>query len=228
MWMERMGWVWGAGKGLAVMLMVGGVCELGRWSPRALGTWTALHAAARAGDSRTLAELLARGCEVDRTDLTGMTPLHAAAMSGSPDAVGVLLDAGADIDAPDRSGNTALLCALQCGQVETALGLIERGADVRKAGSSGRTPLHMAALLNELDLIGALLERGADANALDDSGLAPLNTASNQGHPEFVRELARWRHGAPGPQAACDAWPATPHSDSSGRTSPAGSCAALQ
>src|SRR5579859_7890853 len=118
MWKERMGWVWGAAKGLAVVLMVGAVCEAGRWSQRAPGTWTPLHAAARAGDARALADLLVHGGDVDRSDLTGMTPLHAAAMSGSPDAVNLLLDAGADINAVDRSGNTALLCALQCGQVE--------------------------------------------------------------------------------------------------------------
>ena len=81
---------------------------------------TALHLAAFAGDSRTVASLLAVGAQVNARDDDGQTPLHAAAMSAFAHAARVLLAAGADVNARDSTGATPLDVALAEPRVHRA------------------------------------------------------------------------------------------------------------
>jgi len=96
----------------------------------------ALHSAARAGDTKTVIELLDKG-EYNVNELSyGCTPLYFAAWDGRIETVRLLLDRGADIHAKcggNIQGWSALLVAIHSGQTDVARLLIERGADVDDA-----------------------------------------------------------------------------------------------
>ena len=119
--------------------------------------YTPLHYAARAGDARCVAALLAAGAPVDaRTTGAGATPLMRAAAGGHAGVVEALLAAGADAAAVDGDGETAahkaaagghagvlatlLAAAPGCGGVRDRRGRTP-GERVGGLGSfSGRTP----------------------------------------------------------------------------------------
>lgn len=60
--------------------------------------WTALMFAAESGPKKRVAELLARGAEVNATDRDGKTALMIAVEAGNMDTARVLVKAGADVD----------------------------------------------------------------------------------------------------------------------------------
>lgn len=66
-----------------------------------------------AGQSRTIAKLLAAGAAPDARDRSGVTPLHRAVRTRSAAAVGALLDGGADAHRRNGSGSTPLHLAVQ-------------------------------------------------------------------------------------------------------------------
>ena len=66
-----------------------------------------IHAAAFAGDSDTVARLLTRGGDTNKTCPKGRTPLVYALHSGSRVCIDVLLAHGADPNVPDAEGVTA-------------------------------------------------------------------------------------------------------------------------
>jgi ankyrin repeat protein len=58
----------------------------------------ALRAAARAGDSRSVQRLIAKGADIHSRSKSGMMALHTAALHGHPQVVGLLLQLGSDVD----------------------------------------------------------------------------------------------------------------------------------
>jgi ankyrin repeat protein len=65
--------------------------------------WTALHWAARHGQTEQVRTLLEQG-DLEARDLQGRTPLHIAVLSGHEAVVDVLIEAGADVNARDNWG----------------------------------------------------------------------------------------------------------------------------
>jgi len=72
---------------------------------------TALHYAARSGQTAATVVLIARGAQLNATDDLGSTPLHWAALEGHADIVERLIIAGADLNARALNGRTALTLA---------------------------------------------------------------------------------------------------------------------
>ena len=72
----------------------------------ALGT--ALHIAARKGNTQTVNFLLGAGANPDVQNNHGETPLHEATQMGRTEAVQLLLDEGANPDARNKRGETPL------------------------------------------------------------------------------------------------------------------------
>ncbi|XP_065189071.1 serine/threonine-protein phosphatase 6 regulatory ankyrin repeat subunit C-like [Sycon ciliatum] len=82
---------------------------------------TALHFAARSGDSNTVERLVALGADLQRKDSKRRTPLHYAALKARFHAVQTLLRLGSKVDATDNEGNTAAVCcALELPHVHEA------------------------------------------------------------------------------------------------------------
>ena len=75
-----------------------------------------LLAAARKGQTREIAALLAKGARIEAAGKDGRTPLMIAAWRGHAAAVQLLLDRGANPAARDRDGWTAYALALTAGR----------------------------------------------------------------------------------------------------------------
>ncbi len=127
---------------------------------------TALHWAAKHGDSNLAGALIKAGASVTAgTRLGQYTPLHLAATSGATAVVRALVDAGADINAVTTTGAAPLHFAAASGSSEAIAALLDRGADVNvREPQWGQTPLMFAAGSGRTAAMKTLLSRGADAS----------------------------------------------------------------
>ena len=82
-----------------------------------------LHDAARNGDTKAIARLLAAGAVVYVQDAYGNTPLHRAADNGQLAAIAALRGAGADVNARNKEGSTPIQLALRNGNEAAAAAL---------------------------------------------------------------------------------------------------------
>jgi ankyrin repeat protein len=138
-----------------------------------------LHAAARAGNEREVARLIAAGAVVDAGEFRGRTPLHLAAGIAASEVVAMLLAAGADPTALSTFKTTPLheMARGVVGAADARLGIIDRllaaGCPINAVDSVGRTALWYAAATGttpwsaeQLTVRGhvlqRLLDRGAD------------------------------------------------------------------
>jgi ankyrin repeat protein len=102
---------------------------------------TALHYAAREGQAKAAALLLARGADVNARDHSGQTALHWAATAGQEDVAEVLIASGADVNLKSSlSGWTPLHLAAKLGRTNFAALLLSHGADVGIKDKSGAAP----------------------------------------------------------------------------------------
>ena len=131
-----------------------------------------LLAAAAAGNTAVLGELLDRGVPVDsRRPPNGDTALLISAGDAErPDAARLLLSRGADPNARDWMGRTALFRAasgVNTGMIEL---LAEHGADPNIQDNTGRTALMTAADLCWYWNVQALLAHRSDPAIRDQRG----------------------------------------------------------
>jgi ankyrin repeat protein len=152
---------------------------------------TALHHAARRGDSEIVRRLLAAGARVDARDRYQCTPLHVAAGAAGAEVVAALLDAGAPAAAADLFGATALHAAAEAGRGECASRLLERGAPVGAQDAGGNTPLHCAARAGRGEAAQRLLAAGADRCATNRLLRTPAQEARLAGHARLSEILGR-------------------------------------
>jgi ankyrin repeat protein len=118
----------------------------------------------------TMALLLARGADVNLTDLAGYTALAGAARLGDRERIALLLKWGADPNrravpgtAP-RCGETPLFAAIRAASAESVRALLEAGASASVQSDSGLTPLACAKGLRKTRARGeiiALLQQSA-------------------------------------------------------------------
>ena len=151
---------------------------------------TALHVAARHGQTAIARLLLARGAR-PHAQCTGLRhPLHEAAAGGHVEVVRVLLEAGAAVAPRDESGYRPLHAACAAGSEGVARLLLERGASVDVVGNDRFQALHHAALDGgSAGLVRLLVEWGADVNAVQPLHGSPLAMARRAGHKDVVTAL---------------------------------------
>ncbi|WP_127508204.1 ankyrin repeat domain-containing protein [Actinoplanes solisilvae] len=110
-----------------------------------------LHLAARAGDGREVARLLAAGAVVNSGNHRGYTPLHIAAGMAASEVVTLLLTAGADATALSVFGITPLheVARGRVGDADAPPRIIDdllaAGCPIDAVDSTGRTALWYAA-----------------------------------------------------------------------------------
>ena len=125
---------------------------------------TALHWAARRGNSEMASAVLEAGANVKAvTRLGSYTPLHLAAQDGHDGVVRALLARGADAGAMTSTGAVPLHFAAASGNVATIALLLERGANPNaREPQWGQTPLMFAAAAGRTDAVKRLVAGGAD------------------------------------------------------------------
>jgi ankyrin repeat protein len=128
---------------------------------------TALHWAARNGDTELTQMLLFAGANVKATTrLGGYTPLMMAAEQGHATVIAALLSGGADAKAANALGTTSLMLAAASGNSQAVTTLVENGAEIEaKEKTFGQTPLMFAASNNRIEAIQALVKAGANVKA---------------------------------------------------------------
>ena len=158
--------------------------------PRAAGSVTPLHHAAKSGDVSKVRELLENGeHDVNSTDLIGRTPLHCACWMGHLGIVRVLVSAfHADLAIKDDLGATALMLAAGAGHEDVVRILITAYPNpILSQNKSGRTVLHYACRSGNVRLVRFLIEDcKANRLAQDYKKRTPLCIAASLGKREVA------------------------------------------
>ena len=115
------------------------------------GGMTALHLAARQGETEAVKALLEAGAPIDQKAIgDNSTPLIVATINGHFDLAKFLVDQGANPDAAQHNGVTPLYAALNCQWAAKALYPQPRAFEQQR--------------VTYLDLMAALLDKGANPN----------------------------------------------------------------
>jgi Ankyrin repeats (3 copies) len=131
--------------------------------PRGLEPGEALIEAARRGDMKQIAHLLATGADVNAQNKWGLTPLMAAAHGGHIEIGKLLMEKGADVNARQNGGWTALMCAAVRGQADAVSLLLGKGADISAKTENGVTALTLARSNGRSQIVEFLKAHGAEA-----------------------------------------------------------------
>ena len=152
---------------------------------------TALHHAARTGQTAVAWALIKKGANLEVQDKRGKTPLHWSASCGQTETAVMLIENGAKLEAQIYdTEETPLNEAAYSGKTQTVLALIRKGANLEaQENYMSRTPLHDAAREGNTDTALALIEKGAKLEALNACYETPLHDAAVEGKTETVLAL---------------------------------------
>jgi beta-lactamase regulating signal transducer with metallopeptidase domain len=149
----------------------------------------ALLAAARAGQTGQVRQLVQGGADVDARVLDEGTPLIQAVRSRNLDTVDALLKLGADPDRASLGEGNPLIVASRLGLQPVVERLVEAGADVNRVVTYDETPLINAARAGHLPTVRYLVQHGANVNlgVEADGWLGRWRTPLNQAMDPAVR-----------------------------------------
>ncbi len=147
---------------------------------------TALHWAARAGNTALCKTLLGKEASVESTDNDRNTPLHYAATQASPETLKALVEAGGSIDAKNKINRTALFFACETSRTENVRYLTTKGASVTNRDRSKLTPLHLAAGEGNCAIVKMLVDKGAPIKARTLRNVTVLHMAVESGDTDTV------------------------------------------
>jgi hypothetical protein len=134
----------------------------------------------------TVAEMVARGVDLDEPDARGWRRLHDGARDGEAARVTALLAAGAKVDPLTPEGNTPLLLAAGQGHAGIVADLLAGGADTSKRNRHGATALWVAARRDHEAVVARLIAAGASVEARHNRGWTPLLTAASDGRTPLM------------------------------------------
>ena len=154
---------------------------------------TALHWAARRGETEMVRMLVAAGANVRAiTRLGNYTPLILASQGGHAAIIDTLAAAGADVKATTAAGVTPLMLASASGQVDAVKTLIARGADVNAAEPTrGETALMFAAANRRSRCGPRAARREGERQRRDEGGQPEGRAAESRGRGVSGRSRRR-------------------------------------
>lgn len=125
---------------------------------------TALHTAARCGNTLAAERLIEANADIHERSNTGIDALAIASAKGHSSIVQLLLDNNAHSSHCDNQGRTPLLAAVSHNQCDVVDLLLKNGADIDSTQFRLTTPLMAAAYHNCLKTLKKLIKEGADIN----------------------------------------------------------------
>lgn len=153
------------------------------------GSFDDYFTAIRQDNVGKVSELLAKGFDVNTSDLTGQNGLFIAIREPSPKVFQVLARwPKTDVNVLNAQGESILMLVALKGQEALVEQLIKKGADVNK---TGWTPLHYAASGGHVKVISLLLENSAYIDAESPNGSTPLMMAAMYGSETSVKLLLK-------------------------------------
>jgi ankyrin repeat protein len=143
------------------------------------GGYSALCAAASAGNNGMVELLLSKGANINKLGGSGLSPLSWAAQSGFKTILETLLSRGTDANGQDRDGDRPLHLAALNDRMALAELLLGHGADVNAPGKDEETALFRAIQNNLLDMVEFLISNKASVNIKSKSGTPLLWAVGN-------------------------------------------------
>jgi ankyrin repeat protein len=157
--------------------------------------FTSLSKALIRGDSAAALSLAEHGADVTRPSNSGRQPMYIAIEKGMTEVVVAFVKAGVNINAPmteERVDGLPLSIAMIYKQYRVLTVLVNLGANVNaQEDVNGNTPIMAASCLGDYPSALFLLDHGADPTIPSSQGRLPLYAATEGGHTEIVRLLAR-------------------------------------
>ncbi|XP_046907674.1 ankyrin repeat domain-containing protein 6 [Hypomesus transpacificus] len=153
------------------------------------GHYTALHRAAKVGNSEALAALIKGGCALDLQDRDGNTALHEVSWHGFSQCVKLLVKAGANNHARNKAGNIPLHLACQNAHAQSSRILLLGGSRPDTKNNVGDTCLHVAARYNHLAIGKILLGALCSVTEKNQVGDTALHVAAALNHKNTVQLL---------------------------------------
>ncbi|MGP7733056.1 ankyrin repeat domain-containing protein [Oceanimonas smirnovii] len=126
-----------------------------------------LRAAAIAGDTAAIVELLNNGAKIESRDDKGRTALMLATRHNRVNAARVLIEAGADVNAKDDINDSPYLYAGARGHNEILALTLAHGADLASTNRYGGTALIPAAERGHVDTVSMLIAAGVNVNHIN-------------------------------------------------------------
>ena len=166
-----------------------------------------LSQAINTGDIQKVAELIAKGTDVNKTRNNNdkWTPLMSACSTKQTDIVKMLLKAGADVNMADSMDRTALMYAIRNNDINTVKLLLSSGANVNVVETVGKgpfegkpvkvmsgngwSPLMYAVYYSGIDTVKALLDSGVDVNLKTVNGNTALKLAQKIRNKEIGMQI---------------------------------------
>ncbi|KAK3265322.1 hypothetical protein CYMTET_25984 [Cymbomonas tetramitiformis] len=151
--------------------------------PLNAGDWngyTALHLAAKTGNTDIVDALLAAGINLEAKSGSSSNPargtaLHMAAKNGQVAVVTMLLEAGSNKDAVEKYNRTPLGWAMMSDHEDIVKVLVSAGANLNNlTGKSNRPPLSIAINLSKPQIARILLDAGANTEKKCGVGLTDI------------------------------------------------------
>jgi len=156
--------------------------------------YTALHAAAEAGNTEMIPLILDAGADINRAtyDAT-FTSLHHALAKGHFETARVLINKGADVNLLNEAGvfGSSLHYAILKDSEEFVKLVLSKGADVNLCSGQGFSPIYQACMSDLPHIVKILLEAGADANVPDEDDLTPIHVCARDGSGECAMHLVK-------------------------------------
>lgn len=151
---------------------------------------TALHKAARLGQTAITDLLVKHGAYVTASNNLQESPLHLGVRFGHLDIVRTLVRRKRiSTVLRDIYGATPLHGAVANGNLEIAGFLLEMDAFTEADADYNGTPLHVAVDKGDIKMAELLLRHEADPDIVGAYGATPLHTAAAEGHETMVRLL---------------------------------------
>ena len=144
----------------------------------------------QAGDRATALAMIAKGADVNQTQVDGTTPLHWAAYRVDLELLAALLKKGARANVVNKYGASPITEAVRVANIEMTGMLLEAGADANSANEDGQTALMLAARTGNVALAKLLVQHGANVNKRETyRDQSALMWAAAQGHADMVAFL---------------------------------------